>query len=159
MPRGVLGSGVSVALVLAMISVPVSAFAQSSQPEDPPPRKTSGLRRVIGTLVGGGIGLGAGMLFGMIVFEDSVDSDRKGWTAAATGAALGALIGNLSSRQVKTPSTTKEQPRLRSSWPAPRPGRDAPRASPDHMPDPILTRTPRAPGQMAIPRVRSFGPS
>ena len=123
MPRGVLDSVVSMALVLAMISGAGPAFAQSPGPDDPPPRKTSGARRLIGTLIGGGIGLGAGMLFGTVVFEDSIDSDRKAWTATVTGAALGALIGNLSTRQVKPATMTGQQPARRASWPPPSGGR------------------------------------
>ena len=80
-------------LTIVILVLADSALALSQSPA--PSRGGSGLKRVVWTVVGAGIGFGAGVLVAMVAFEDSVDSDRKGWTTAVVGAALGGIIGNL----------------------------------------------------------------
>lgn len=50
------------------------------------------------TAVGAGAGFGIGLWAGLTVFDDAINSERKVWTSAAVGAAVGALGGYLVGR-------------------------------------------------------------
>ena len=56
---------------------------------------TSTGKRVVWTLIGAGIGFGAGLMFGLRQFDDAIDSDRKVWTSALVGAGAGGVAGAL----------------------------------------------------------------
>jgi len=74
----------------------------SSQPADG--------RRVAWTLIGGGLGFGAGLLAGIGLFDDAVNGDRKVWTTALLGAAGGGLAGNLLTRRGTPPASGAGRP-------------------------------------------------
>lgn len=50
------------------------------------------------TAVGAGAGFGVGLLVGLTVFDDAINSDRKVWTTALAGAAGGGALGYFLSR-------------------------------------------------------------
>ena len=64
------------------------------------------------TAAGAGAGFGIGLWAGLHAFDDAINSDRKVWTSAAVGAAVGALGGYLIGRV--------RQPKARASTTAPR---------------------------------------
>ena len=47
------------------------------------------------TALGAGGGFGIGLWAGLTAFDDAIDSDRKVWTSAIVGAAVGGVIGYL----------------------------------------------------------------
>jgi membrane protein YqaA with SNARE-associated domain len=62
------------------------------------------------TAVGVGAGFGVGLWAGLTAFDDAVNSDRKVWTSAVVGAAVGGVTGYLigRARHDRTrPSTTR----------------------------------------------------
>ena len=90
----------AVTAVLMLACVP--AHAQS-------PSRGSG-HQVMWTAVGAGAGFGVGLWTGLTVFDDAVNSDRKVWTSAVVGAAVGGMTGYLvgRARHDRTrPSTTR----------------------------------------------------
>lgn len=52
-------------------------------------------------MAGAGAGFGIGLWAGLTAFDDAVDSDRKVWTSAIAGAALGGTAGYLVGRARK----------------------------------------------------------
>ena len=50
------------------------------------------------TAVGAGAGFGAGLVAGLGMFDDAVNSDRKIWTTAVVSAAAGGVVAFLLSR-------------------------------------------------------------
>src|SRR5262249_14201949 len=56
--------------------------------------------RTVFTLVGGGGGFALGVFAGLAAFDDSVNSDRKVWTAALVSAAGGAVGGYFIGRSI-----------------------------------------------------------
>jgi hypothetical protein len=50
------------------------------------------------TVVGAGAGFGIGLWAGLTAFDDAINSDRKVWTSALVGAAIGGVGGYLISR-------------------------------------------------------------
>ncbi len=56
---------------------------------------TSGRATVAWTIGGAGAGFGVGLWAGLSAFDDAINSDRKVWTSAVVGAAVGAVGGYL----------------------------------------------------------------
>jgi hypothetical protein len=79
--------------------IPVQAGAQQAQPPDPA-SSDPGRSPVAWTLIGGGIGFGAGLLIGLGKFDDAVYAERKIWTTTLIGAAAGGVTGGLLSRRL-----------------------------------------------------------
>jgi hypothetical protein len=50
------------------------------------------------TVIGAGAGFGVGLVAGLDVFDDAINSDRKVWTTAIASAAAGGAIAYLLSR-------------------------------------------------------------
>lgn len=67
------------------------AHAQSRSPQTP--RAT-----VAWTIGGAGAGFGVGLWAGLSAFDDAINSERKVWTTAIVGAAVGAVGGYLIGR-------------------------------------------------------------
>jgi hypothetical protein len=97
------GMLVVAALVLSLPAVP--AAQQTQKPRHA--GQGSAAKRTAWTLIGAGLGFGAGLLVGMQQFDDAINSDQKVWTSAIAGAAAGGLAGNLLSRSVK-PSVPRQ---------------------------------------------------
>ena len=55
----------------------------------------SGRATVTWTIGGAGAGFGVGLWAGLSAFDDAINSDRKVWTSAVVGAAVGAVGGYL----------------------------------------------------------------
>lgn len=75
----------------ALISVSSTAHAQGQSGNS-----TRGT--VIWTIAGAGGGFGIGLWAGLTKFDDAINSDRKVWTSAVVGAAVGAVGGYLIGR-------------------------------------------------------------
>ncbi|MGH2793246.1 MAG: hypothetical protein ACRDKG_02975 [Actinomycetota bacterium] len=72
---------------------------------------TSTGKRIVWTLIGAGIGFGAGLMFGLRQFDDAIDSDRKVWTSALVGAGAGGVAGAwLSGRGSPNPAIRRAPP-------------------------------------------------
>ena len=80
----------------------------------------SGKGTVIWTVAGAGGGFGVGLWVGLTKFDDAINSDRKVWTSAVVGAAVGAVGAYLIGRSRAARSRPNPPSRLRSvSRPAP----------------------------------------
>ena len=79
----------TLALLLVLVT-PQLLHAQSLQ--------AAGNHAVRWTVVGAGAGFGVGLTTGLAAFDDAIDSDRKVWTTAIVGAAVGGTIGYLVGR-------------------------------------------------------------
>ena len=78
-----------VALTLAgWIVVGSNAHAQTPSP-------STGRATLTWTIGGAGAGFGVGLWAGLSAFDDAINSDRKVWTSAVVGAAVGAVGGYL----------------------------------------------------------------
>jgi hypothetical protein len=80
------------------------------------PSRGSGLQ-AIWMAVGAGAGFGVGLWAGLTAYDDAVNSDRKVWTSAVVGAAVGGMTGYLIGRTRRgrtRPATTRLSPR---DWP------------------------------------------
>ena len=73
--------------VAGCIAVSSTAHAQSP--------RSNGSGTVIWTLAGASGGFGVGLWAGLTKFDDAINSDRKVWTSAIVGAAIGAVGGYL----------------------------------------------------------------
>jgi hypothetical protein len=90
------------ALAGALLCHPPAWAGPKQQTAAPSTAKSqSGGKRVMWTVIGAGAGFAAGMLIGLHAFDDSVNSDRKVWTAAIVGAAGGGIAGALLGRNVR----------------------------------------------------------
>jgi hypothetical protein len=97
----------TVALILAFV-IGISSVGEAQTPANPSSRGT-----VAWTIAGAGGGFGIGLWVGLTKFDDSINSDRKVWTTAIVGAAVGAVAGYFFGRS-------------RASRPSPSPSRTAP---------------------------------
>ena len=87
-----------VALTLAgVIGLGSATHAQSPSPA-PAPAKKSARSTTLWTIAGAGAGFGIGLTAGLSKYDDAINSDRKVWTSAIVGAAIGAAGGFLVSR-------------------------------------------------------------
>jgi hypothetical protein len=86
-------------VTLIQLGVPVGTSAQTST-STPPPQRASTTKRVVWTLIGAGIGFGAGVMFGLNRFDDATNSDRKVWISAIVGAVAGGIAGGTLSRDM-----------------------------------------------------------
>jgi hypothetical protein len=88
-----------VATMLVLLLVPPAASAEQATSSGQRAQYRTALR-VVWTLIGAGIGFGAGLMIGLHQFDDAIDSDRKVWTTALVTAAAGGIAGNLLSRDI-----------------------------------------------------------
>jgi len=77
--------------LLLVLSTPQLVQAQ-------PPQSPSN-HAVLWTIVGSGAGFGIGLTAGLAAFDDAINSDRKVWTSAIVGAAVGGTVGYLIGRR------------------------------------------------------------
>jgi hypothetical protein len=95
----------------------------SSTAHAQPPAGQSSRGTVAWTIAGGGGGFGIGLWAGLTKFDDSINSDRKVWTTAIVGAAVGATVGYLIGRararrlSPASPATHTVIPTPRIEWP------------------------------------------
>lgn len=83
-------------VVLVSLLVQPAAWAHPATEDAPRAQKgPSTAKRVVWTLIGAGIGFGAGLMLGLQQFDDAIDSDRKVWTSALVGAGAGGVAGAL----------------------------------------------------------------
>jgi hypothetical protein len=97
----------------ALLAFGSTAQAQSAAPPTPSSAKS---RRsiVVWTIAGAGAGFGIGLSAGLNKYDDAINSDRKVWTSAVVGAAIGAAGGYLISRlrnRRSRPATTEDRTR------------------------------------------------
>jgi hypothetical protein len=94
----------------AVIGFGPATHAQSPAPKSPP-AKTTGRSTAVWTIAGAGAGFGLGLTAGLNKYDDAINSDRKVWTSAVVGAAIGAaggyLISRLRNRRPRPASVTK----------------------------------------------------
>lgn len=80
---------VTIAAILMLVCAP-AASAQSTAPVS--------RSQVVWTVAGAGAGFGVGLWAGLTAFDDAINSDRKVWTSAVVGAAVGGVAGYLLGR-------------------------------------------------------------
>jgi hypothetical protein len=100
---------------------------------------------VIWTIGGASGGFGIGLWTGLTKFDDAINSDRKVWTSAVVGAAVGAVGGYLIGR------SRARRPRSMSSLSA--------RPSSVALPLPRATRSDRAVSDIGVPTAFPFRPN
>jgi hypothetical protein len=71
------------------------------------------------TIAGAGGGFSIGLWAGLTKFDDSINSDRKVWTAAIAGAAVGAVAGYFIGRSRASGSRPSSPALVRPTLPAP----------------------------------------
>jgi hypothetical protein len=76
-------------LLLLVLLMRSTAFSQQTPSEEGESHKY----RTIMTITGTGGGFAGGVLLGIALFDDAVNSDRKVWTTAIVGAAAGGVGG------------------------------------------------------------------
>lgn len=80
------------------------------------PSANSSRGTVTWTIAAAGGGFGIGLWAGLTKFDDAVNSERKVWTTAIVGAAVGGVAGYLIGRsRAARPRTIAPQPLLRES--------------------------------------------
>ena len=89
---------VSCLIVLVSLLFHPAAAADPARTEARQATSSSTGKRVAWTLIGAGLGFGAGLFFGLRQFDDAITSDRKVWASALVGAAAGGVAGALLSR-------------------------------------------------------------
>lgn len=120
MPRTYRPIATAVCLTLAAVLIlPAPALAQA-RANASAPRSASAAKRTAWTLIGAGLGFGAGMLLGLQKFDDAVYAERKIMTTALIGAAIGGVAGNVLSKDGQPSFAPKEQPAFDGPIVAPR---------------------------------------
>jgi hypothetical protein len=100
--------------------------AQSPAPASPP-ANNSGRSTALWTIAGAGAGFGIGLSAGLNKYDDAINSERKVWTSAVVGAAIGAAGGYLVSRfRNRRQAATTRYPRDLQPRPLPDTGWQAP---------------------------------
>ena len=101
-------------LLAALIGFGSSVHAQAAAPVQAPtspPAQKSSRSAALWTIAGAGAGFGIGLSTGLNKYDDAINSDRKVWTSAVVGAAIGAaggyLISRLRNRRPRPAPTTK----------------------------------------------------
>ena len=112
-------AAIAVALA-AVLALPTQALAQSRADAPAPPRAGSPAARVAWTLIGGGIGFGAGLLLGFSKFDDATYAERKIMTTALIGAAIGGVAGAVLSKDAQPSFVPRKQPGFDGPIAAPR---------------------------------------
>lgn len=86
--------------LLSLSLAPLMAFGSvaQAQAQTPTPSARSNRSTVVWTIAGAGAGFGIGLSTGLNKYDDAIDSDRKVWTSAVVGAAIGAAGGYLIAR-------------------------------------------------------------
>lgn len=106
--------GVAALILASVLALPQPAFAQGANTAPatpgPPTRSASAAKRAAWAFIGAGLGFGAGLMFGLNRFDDAINSDRKVWTSALVGAAIGGVAGGVFSGDVKPSFVPKKQP-------------------------------------------------
>ena len=77
--------------VFALTLVAISGVGSSALAQAPASHSSKGT--VAWTVAGAGGGFGIGLWAGLTKFDDSINSDRKVWTTAIVGAAVGGVTG------------------------------------------------------------------
>lgn len=93
--------------------------------DTPQPAARSSKAPIVWTIVGAGAGFGVGLWAGLTAFDDAINSDRKVWTSALVGAAIGGVAGHVLGRSRASGSPDRvqgggpfEDPRVRWTIPA-----------------------------------------
>lgn len=113
-----IAAAVSLALA-ALLILPAPALAQS-RANTSAPQGSSAAKRTAWILVGAGLGFGAGLLFGLDRFDDAVYSERKVWTSALAGAAIGGVAAGALSWDAQPAFIPKTQPTAAPRFAVPR---------------------------------------
>ena len=77
------------------------------------PSRSAGNHAIGWTVVGAGVGFGIGLTAGLAAFDDAINSDRKVWTTAIVGAAVGGTLGYLIGRRHQRPAPSPSPTRTR----------------------------------------------
>lgn len=103
-------------LTLTLAVVAGTGSAAHAQPQAAGSSKVT----VAWTIAGAGGGFGIGLWAGLTKFDDSINSDRKVWTAAIAGAAVGAVTGYFIGRSRRSGSRPSSPALVRPTLPAPK---------------------------------------
>ena len=102
--------------VFALMLILVVGISSTPQAQSP---GSSSRGTVAWTIAGAGGGFGIGLWAGLTKFDDSINSERKVWTAAIVGAAVGAVSGYVIGRS-RARRPLPASPAARPMLPAPR---------------------------------------
>lgn len=97
-------------LGLAVFLIVLSAATTPALAQQPP---SNGGRTALWTSVGAGAGFGIGLWAGLTAFDDAIDSDRKVWTSAIVGAAVGGTLAYVLTRTRRQSSPSRRTPDAR----------------------------------------------
>lgn len=104
--------------IIALTLAIVFGIASSARAQAPAGSSTS-RGSVVWTIAGAGGGFGIGLWAGLTKFDDSINSERKVWTTAIVGAAVGAVSGYFISRARSSRTSLAAPARIVPRLPAP----------------------------------------